>query len=319
MTSWLNRLLFVLGALALCGLVLGSVTDYQLDLLLYNPESLFAALMAVFASAPLFWNLAAAVLLFEDQGRKSDAAACRSQPARRLVCGIILAAIAVYNGYGAFSQLCTAGFSYGSSLLLSLLLCLLLIALPAWMFFRELERQRNLPRTRVVLFLIIFSLGQLLLVNILKLIWARPRFYLVAEIGSSAFEPWYSLNRTLKQEILPSALISPDAFKSFPSAHTSSAACILALTLLRADSDRTNHSEKTESAGKRSSRNRLLLSLLIIGWIVMTALSRMIAGMHFLSDVSAGLLVSLLWYLGCRRLFFHEHRASRSQYEKNRP
>ena len=127
-------------------------------------------------------------------------------------------------------------------------------------------RPETLRRTAVTAVIVIAAV--FLTVELLKNIWGRQRFCFMAD-PAAEFTRW----------LFPQGRPSSDAFKSFPSGHTANGSMVLLLLLL-------------PSVFPGAERHRLLLKLFAGGWIVLTALSRMLEGMHFASDVTAGFLVA---------------------------
>ncbi|MCH4015202.1 MAG: phosphatase PAP2 family protein [Solobacterium sp.] len=127
----------------------------------------------------------------------------------------------------------------------------------------------------------------MVIVNVLKLIWARPRFIYMDD-PQREFKAWYVINGP--------ALVS-DAYKSFPSAHTVSAGTSLSLCWLPCACTKLKDRKKT---------------ILVLTWIVIlfVAVSRIFAGMHFLSDTLGGMgLAVLIYWLLDRRVCRNETKA----------
>lgn len=291
------------GMAGLAGLAAGTAFDLSVSNALYQPHSGFGQFMAVFASAPLFWNLNTAALLMLDRSwlskfpvlsKKTASLESKASPASSTIKDhsannwlnglsvLLLLSAVVYNLYGGTRWLLAAGHHPVFSCGIALILTFLVIELPSLWFYRALGLSNRKERLRIACFLLVFSIGQILLVNLLKLIWSRPRYYFLISDDRADFQPWYQWNADLKNSILTASNVDPDFFKSFPSAHTSSASCIFSLLLLKS----------------RLKEKRLYpaILLVIICWIGLAALSRIILGAHFLSDVSAGMLCSLLWF-----------------------
>jgi membrane-associated phospholipid phosphatase len=130
-------------------------------------------------------------------------------------------------------------------------------------------------------FVIILYLVILGVMNLLKLLWYRPRWrYLLATYGSDAasfFVPWYRPQCSGKFS---------DNFASFPSGHTMNAIAALIWILLPAFSPVLR--------GKK-----LRLRIIIYLWAVLCAVSRIAVGAHFASDVTMGYLLGFaLFNLG---------------------
>lgn len=119
----------------------------------------------------------------------------------------------------------------------------------------------------------LFALVLLLIsVELLKNIFGRVRF---REMSApfEEFTRWYIIN-------------GPTSHKSFPSGHTANAAAVLCLTLTA-----------------RQKRTRQILWGIGAVYILVMALSRIIAGAHFASDVLAGGLIGVGCVLLSRKLF----------------
>ena len=132
-----------------------------------------------------------------------------------------------------------------------------------------------------------------LAVELLKNIWGRPRFYAMTE-PEAEFVRW----------LFPQGRPVSDAFKSFPSGHTANGSMVLLLLLL-------------PSVFPGAARYKTVLEVFVCCWAVLTAFSRMVEGMHFASDVTAGFLVAFWIFCGISGAVFArgtkpaapEHRA----------
>ena len=132
---------------------------------------------------------------------------------------------------------------------------------------------------------ILFSI---LLPQLLKLIWERPRPYLV--ISGKDFQAWYiGLNLTFD-----------NATKSFPSGHSAVAASLISLTVFKME---------------MKNRTYKLLKFMLFFFILMMMISRMIRGDHYLSDVVIGALLSALIYRYVLKRFMVDKKSSLNQVE----
>ena len=120
--------------------------------------------------------------------------------------------------------------------------------------------------------------------TVLKFVWARPRFWALGMDGR-IFQPWYRISGP--------ALIT-DADKSFPSGHTTSSSAILWITLL-------------PSLYPRLKKREGILRAAVPVWIVLTALARIMAGMHYITDTMAGFAVTLSIFLILKKKLFSEN------------
>lgn len=130
------------------------------------------------------------------------------------------------------------------------------------------------------LFFGIFYLGTLLFMNLFKLIWYRPRWrYLFTTYGDQAanyFQPWFVIPGVSRK-------IGDNNFASFPSGHTMNALGIISLSL-------------APNFIKKWQGKELVFRLAAYLWAALVALSRIIMGAHFASDVTAGFFLEVLLF-----------------------
>lgn len=116
--------------------------------------------------------------------------------------------------------------------------------------------------------------------NVLKSLWGRPRFYSL-ENKETDFMPWY---------VLRPLVIADDSHKSFPSGHTTNAAFIIWF-------------ENLHYFYPRLKIKKTSIWIFSIIWVSLTALSRIAAGMHYLSDTVAAFGITLLIYVLMKNKF----------------
>ncbi|NHJ85297.1 MAG: phosphatase PAP2 family protein [Asgard group archaeon] len=131
-----------------------------------------------------------------------------------------------------------------------------LVVFTLFLFDKDWKSYRKI--TAIILLLEIIN--PLLFVQLFKWLWGRVRFRQLVNIGFEFYTPWYIPNG-------PSSV-----YASFPSGHTAMGWVFLPLLIL---------------LFKREKRDFLTYfgTLLIISWGVFVALSRVIIGAHFASDV----------------------------------
>lgn len=129
----------------------------------------------------------------------------------------------------------------------------------------------------VLLIVLIVSEG--ILVNIIKSIWARPRMRSITEV--SEFQHWYEIN----------GWTTDNELKSFPSGHTSNAFVALAYMMF--------------IPYIKSIKMKYFLITAII-WGTLVALSRVVLGAHFLSDVLVGSYITIFLFLIVERLILKQ-------------
>lgn len=146
-------------------------------------------------------------------------------------------------------------------------------------------------------FIILFAAAlSNLVVNIIKNVMNRPRFRTMMFLGDAGFirfQPWYVAHDkwNISAELL-SIGVKNDAYRSFPSGHTCAAAmsyCILALPHLF-----------NKFNTKKNITMLYGISILITGLV---AVSRMVCGAHFFSDVLVGGTITYLCVMLGIRIF----------------
>lgn len=258
--------------LGLAGLVLGSMYDYRLDSVLYNPISRWSVLMAGYAPLPCFWWIAGAGMCL---GRsKSSSSKIRTWGARFFCAAAVIGSIA----YMTYSGMKETGLLWIPALLIS---CIA-VGLPAWIISREILQVPLSERRHIIGVILFVCIGQFLIVQILKDLVMRPRFIALVTDSALSFHPWWQNGQQAARDFAGLYAENADLFRSFPSAHTAAAACSFLGCLLAWCSPRFHTGPFFAGA--------LLFTLL-------TALSRIIVGYHFLSDVSVGFLITyvLFW------------------------
>ncbi len=132
---------------------------------------------------------------------------------------------------------------------------------------RRIGQERLRTYRRHALLLILLVVCEIVIVNVLKIIWARPRMRMIESIDQ--FRYWYQINGFMNNE----------EFKSFPSGHTANGFVMLAYTIFIP-----------------AERRKLMRAAVIAAtlWGVMVAISRIIMGAHFLSDVIVGGYITIL-------------------------
>ena len=115
-----------------------------------------------------------------------------------------------------------------------------------------------------------------------KLIFDRTRFRAMVYEGDTTFEhftPWYQINQN---KFATTSQYASDYFKSFPSGHTCAASSIFLLTLLPMFYKKVDTKEW-----------KTFFYVVAIIYTVSVALSRIIAGAHFFTDVYIAGLVTI--------------------------
>lgn len=246
-------------------LAVGSLADYPLSCALYHPDSLFGQLFAAYGEYPASLGLTAAgTLLVLGHSRES-----RLTGLLQIAGGVLLAAFGVLMA--CVSP--TLYLGWPRPLLVGIgLVC----SAAAVLGLRRLCA--GTPRStmvRVAAVLALAIIGELLLINLIKIPWGRPRMRLLAQDARAVFTPWWQPGTALR-DTLVAAGVKGEEFKSFPSGHSGNAVALVLLTAL-------------PLLNERLAAKRRLLLCIGCAWGCTVAFSRIIMGAHFLTDTAVGM------------------------------
>ena len=169
----------------------------------------------------------------------------------------------------------------------TVVLAVCFIALSLFLASRVAPAQRAALRKAACIGLLTFVCA-IFIINIIKNIWGRPRFRSMTD-PAAQFIAWY----------LPQWGAAGEEFRSFPSGHTANSCVIIWLTTLPL------------FIPALRGKQKLLLAVSAL-WIVMVAVSRVIMGAHFASDVTVGAAVTLASYFLLSKAFLKEKKGASS-------
>ena len=274
-----------LGAVLLLLMIVGSIWDLPISKFLYpGRESSFGQFFAAFGELPAFLAMTSAgILLFFNRKRL-----------RRGWNVLFIAASAVLVLGGAVLSVHEATDNVPAMpLWVALLVTVFAAALTGFLLLLGTEGCQTKTIVRFILALAFISIGTMLLINVIKIPWGRPRMRLLLSTGNeSYFQPWWKLGGGLKARLIAEG-VSSDEFRSFPSGHTGCAACAMLAILLPTVCKRLRGKERI---------------CLIIGavWTAVVAFSRLMMGAHFLTDVTAATAITLgVTWLGVWLFYFN--------------
>lgn len=262
-----NQMFFLAGMIVIF-MIIGSCFDYSISLKIMNQQNLFGRLGAVYGHLPLLWALSVSgsLLLLLAYRSKKDVG--------KISLGIILNVIAIGKIHGDQIKV------FHMSFLLSLIVALGLVLFVNLFFIKLFQNEKNDRIKRIVIFTLVVTLGQLFFVNILKIIWARPRMRMIVVQPAASFQPWWTMGCEFKATLMQLG-IRAEEFKSFPSGHTSAASCcfiLCALPLMKEEWSRY--------------RSPIFVGCFVFAFLI--AVSRIIMGAHFVCDVTMGFTCTLL-------------------------
>lgn len=267
-------------------MVIGSFCDYRLSQSVFNHNSLFGQIGAAYGQVPasLGINIAGMLMLYIMP---------KEFKLENLLAYFVGFVFLIGGAVVCFVE--PTKYLKLPHLVLHMITALLLII--ANIGILRLVRNTNKAKIKqFIKFTLFVVIGTMLIVNILKITWERPRMRFLSQINYMAlganFQPWWKIGSNSKEFFMELGVAS-DEFKSFPSGHTACAACMLLLTAL----PYLNKSFQ--------NRGNVLLGVAIF-FTLLVGFSRIIMGAHFLTDVTMGFSVTFFLVLIAHRIFLNE-------------
>ena len=258
---------FIFLTIVVLFMCIGSFYDYQISLALHNESNLFGIFFAAFGQFPARICLSVAgTLLIALKEKKFNTYFY-------YMIGFLLNIIAIYY--------CAKDFIHYMNMnpILSLIITILIITICNFFILHITKETNQQEIKKYIILLIATIILQLLIVNMIKVPWSRPRMRMISKVPEANFQPWWVIG-CANREVIQQLGIANEEFKSFPSGHTASAACICLLDTLPILNN------------KLKDKENLLYTIGFV-FILMVALSRIIVGAHFLTDVTVGMLISV--------------------------
>lgn len=237
--------------------------DFNFSEQLINRESIWAEFFNMFGELPFTAGmLISTAILYGSHERKKAKTIILSIISYPLMLLFSFAVVIMpFNYFYEFD----GGIPNSAYIPAIILAILLFAALVYFLVKKDVSFFRKYRKSALVLLLLVIS--ELVLVNVLKMVWARPRMRSIE--GFEQFKYWWQVNGFKNLE----------EFKSFPSGHTANAFAMIAGVSFIASED-----------GKKK------WMLFAFTWGSLTALSRVVLGAHFLSDVIFGGIVTVVLY-----------------------
>lgn len=261
----------IVGVCLISFMLIGTFFDYQISSVLYHPENLFGIVFASYGQVP--------------------AMLCLS------IAGALLVVLA--QPYSVLKKLITYVFALALSLMaimmtaldpmiyidempfwLSLIIAILLVSLVDILIVKCAKDAKREDIKKIIILLVCTMFLSMLLINMIKIPWGRPRMRMISVTPDAVFQPWWMFGSSAKEHFMALG-ITAEEFKSFPSGHSGNAACAMLLGVLPLLNNRLR--------GKET-----LLFLAGFIFALMVAFSRLTMGAHFLTDITVGIGVTLL-------------------------
>ncbi len=165
------------------------------------------------------------------------------------------------------------------SIVLSLIIAVILVGVVNFIMLKLTQDANRQQIKKVIILFIGVMFLEMIIINIIKIPWARPRMRMITA-QNQVFQPWWVIGSDMKDHLMALG-IAAEEFKSFPSGHTGNAACALLLGVLPV------------ICQKLKGKENLLFFIGVI-FTLTVAFSRIIVGAHFLTDVTIGMSVTFL-------------------------
>ena len=284
MQKHINFSIFMISAILIALTIFGSVFDLEIANAIYigqtPSENLFGVIVSYIGIIPTFvgWSFLGASILCLSKKQVEN-------PAKRrwlTVLAILLFVISFFyfcttlyvSNLNAFKVHFAVAYPLGSAILF----------IAAYFGYKLSQKSEDSDLLKKTLFLVAISLVTLLIISATKELMCRPRFrFVLATDNIDYFKNWWQSGREIKTSL--GMGIESDEFASLPSGH--SAYSMFAIFMFPALSEYIRGIKKFE----------ICLFGLGFAWWVITALSRLTLGAHYLTDVTIAGLVTILAYI----------------------
>ena len=279
----LRVFLYPLLGLFLILFIIGTFTDLSIMKALYRPGEGFSTFMAAFGMIPgcMMMSLAGGAV-FANSFKNKDRKWCQIL---LIVLAVVFTAAGIYFAYGDVFGVNGYNLPKLKYVGIAVVAPFILVGTVLGYFLCRKNENKNLwiPIVVLAVFLVAALLGGL---TGIKNIVHRPRYRIVVYQDLEPFHNWYEPCRNYKDIIAahPELNLTSEEFKSFPSGHTGTAAILIAISCFL-------------PILVPNIKKKLHYGL-IIGSVVYTlivALTRIIVGAHFLSDIAMGGLLVILF------------------------
>lgn len=305
-TIFTKKQVMTVSAVILTCMVIGSFYDYQISQALFNINSVYGIFFASFGQLPV-------MLLYALSGTLLIRIGKESKLFFKILCwffGVLL------NAFGLLGAIMDPSLNITNSALriIAIVIGVVIVLGSDFFLWKNTANADRKTLKKIVAVWLIAAFAAIMIINMLKKPWSRPRFRsivyadnatLFAQIGITAqemFQPWWVIGCKYKEALLSIApeveaiyyslgAMASEQFKSFPSGHTGNAACAMMFSLLPLIVNKLKGKEATIFYGG------LVFTLLV-------AISRIIMGAHFLTDVTIGMTVTFVVSVILVKVFF---------------
>ena len=268
-----NAKIFIPASIVFIGVLLilaFGTLDYNVSLNLVNRGSIWAEFFNMFGEFPSFAGLLAFVAISYGARNRLNKALNVIYSILAFPFMLLLTYVIVFMPFRYRYEFVETGIPQNMQIIIYVLTAILFAGVVYLVFKIPPETLRKYRRAAGVVALLVFT--EVILVNSLKSLWARPRMRSMESFEQ--FKYWWQINGPVPMN---------EELRSFPSGHTANAFIMVAfLSFL----------DKNKA---KLYRNFAIFAFI---WCGLTALSRVVLGAHFLSDVVfSGYLTVVLYFL----------------------
>lgn len=251
-------------------MIIGSFEDYQISSAIVNQQNPYGILFAGYGSVPIYLLGAVTGFLMLTHRNPNNRGIALLQSILGL---LLLIAFGIYLGYDTTHYITT--LPVAAAIVIGIMITTAACAFTGW----ALKEADYHDVVRLCWTFVLLGIAGVVIVNAIKIPWSRPRmrFLISAENHGVPFHPWFRPGCPESTGYIASG-VSADQFRSFPSGHTQSASCALGIYYLAGISPKLR-------------RQQNIFLWIGIAWAFLTALSRIIVGAHFLTDVTMGFAI----------------------------
>jgi len=275
-------------AIALSMIICGSFVDFQFSKAVYdvNYTNMYGVIMSGLAEIPGYIAMAAAglLLILSSRGIKVVGQVFS------WFFGICCIGFGSYYAFDTFTNIAEFKRTEDFSLLITIIgvvFVLILLGLTGFFIIKKCSKKDKTYVRHIAIAILTIAILQLFVVTGAKYVISRPRpRYIIDGDGvEQQFRNWWEFRPFANIKNAKNTGLSKSNWQSCPSGHSATAmmmAFVLPLLTLLFDDFKNNE------------RARLIAFYVGVAWGILSGISRIYAGAHFLSDVGAGLLVTSL-------------------------
>lgn len=276
--------------------IFGLFFDLKFSQSIYDKNSIFGMLFASFGELPAWFMVSmGAVMLYK-------IASSYDVQYKKIICNSVAILLVLFSTFMIYYCESSSwnGFSELTNSVVMIFIAVILQTIFLVIGFLLIKTEdRNLLWRGLILFLGVVAV-EIALIYGLKILWDRPRYRLIYE-GSDfysvfdLFQSWWEPGDKLASQVFSG--VPSEQFKSFPSGHTADAATSFLIFFLPSFNDKF----------KKKISIRIIFVTLALIWTTVVALSRIVYGAHYITDVSFGFIVTIIVIL-CGSVIVFKHQ-----------